>query len=1180
MKLHCNYNGSVTPVRPQLPARSRPRQGFALIVTLSLMVLLSLLAMAMLSLSSNALRSAAREAAQAEARANARLALNLALGQLQQHAGDDRRITWTADMIPAGDDFSQTAAVTGRRHWTGVHMSWDADLDQRPEPEFLAWLVSGPPIPSADVSEPTRSGSPDNSVRLVGAGAAGPDADAQIEVPAMSLRRAGSGAARLAWWTGDQGVKAMLGRPSDGPATDLAGVRNRLLAAPVHAVELARNGDAAPFAAMDKSDQRLRALTSWPQSAHHASDASGSQSLFHDLAPYSGGLLVNVREGGFRRDLSFLYERAPATDAADSLYSIGSEYGINHEELLNYYLLSRELEDLGGTTYTTGGTIPQGTRGLVMKPNAVEAKADPFHHFKHPVIVSYQSVYSLKTLPIGSPPDQVDRVYLVVDPIVTLWNPHDVPLVIPSSIFFTVIHFAFPYSIVIELNGQTYPCPTLTLTGSTLSRNSDTNQFGLRIADLDRLVFKPGEVIKYSQAADMEVAGNHNVRNLQGRPGFNYGGGLARPLRDHHGRHIDLKDGDRFTYTLEPNGYTLGQTSTSGRSIAGGNLHTRHFGTHMAIYSIGVHTGLATVENETAVIGGYTIDGDFGNKRADRHQPRMHNTPGTKPSSQRIYGDQPQYADVFPTFGTYDTRPLTVEQLRVDKAPVFMHSVNVKTETTSLTGTRTLQRFNPRAHQFDFYDLSEYERDLLPYEIEVEPVNSWVNRQLETSVNGNAFFGGGYDAADGTSLVTTHSVPRQPIHSLAAMQHSTANGFLMQQMATSGYINLMCRTPMLPQISHAIGNSSAPAVLAPDETSRVLPNGGRPVADHSWLANQALWDDFVFSSVAPQTTNAGYQTPRTQRQVVEQFLGGSNPLPIAQYQPNPGPRTVDAIIERLFDGEEARTEAADLMTSLIRVEGMFNVNSTSVQAWRVLLASLLEEDIVTHSPLGVESRTQTGDGVPVVGLNVPADQVSPGEGLVPAREAEQWNGRRMLTEKQITLLAEAIVSEVRRRGPFLSLADFINRRVTSGDAHLARAGAVQSALDSDEAGINRPYSRNARAVDAATTDRMAFPEAEAGAKSTGIPGIVKQADILTPLAPILSARSDTFLIRAYGEVTDADGNVTGRAWCEALVERGAEFVSGRQPPETALQDLENPADRSFGRRYNIISFRWLGPGEI
>ena len=150
-----------------------------------LMVLLTLLAVAMLSLSSISLRNAAREVAQAEARANARLALNLAIGQLQQHAGDDRRITWTADMIPAGDDYSQTAAVSGRRHWTGVHRSWDAGLDQRPEPEFLAWLVSGPPDAAADVSEPTRGGGADDSVRLVGAGTAGADADARIEVPAV-----------------------------------------------------------------------------------------------------------------------------------------------------------------------------------------------------------------------------------------------------------------------------------------------------------------------------------------------------------------------------------------------------------------------------------------------------------------------------------------------------------------------------------------------------------------------------------------------------------------------------------------------------------------------------------------------------------------------------------------------------------------------------------------------------------------------------------------------------------------------------------------------------------------------------------------------------------------------------------------------------------------------------------
>ncbi|MCH1932793.1 hypothetical protein L9G16_21870, partial [Shewanella sp. A25] len=86
---------------------------------------------------------------------------------------------------------------------------------------------------------------------------------------------------------------------------------------------------------------------------------------------------------------------------------------------------------------------------------------------------------------------------------------------------------------------------------------------------------------------------------------------------------------------------------------------------------------------------------------------------------------------------------------------------------------------------------------------------SWKNRALEISPSGNAYFGGGMNAQLGSSFVTTHSVPREPIVSLAALQHSCANGFEILQ-PKDGYACLNAREPMLPQVSHAIGNSVAP----------------------------------------------------------------------------------------------------------------------------------------------------------------------------------------------------------------------------------------------------------------------------------------------------------------------------------------------------------------------------------
>ena len=55
--------------------------------------------------------------------------------------------------------------------------------------------------------------------------------------------------------------------------------------------------------------------------------------------------------------------------------------------------------------------------------------------------------------------------------------------------------------------------------------------------------------------------------------------------------------------------------------------------------------------------------------------------------------------------------------------------------------------------------------------------------------------------------------------------------------------------------------------------------------------------------------------------------------------------------------------------------------------------------------------------------------------------------------------------------------------------------------------------------------------------ATGVPLEINQANILLPLAPKLSARTDTFRIRAYGEVRDADDNIIASAICEAVVQR-------------------------------------------
>ena len=88
---------------PHRPRSHRPRptpffgrsRGFALIVTISLMVLLMVIGLGLLTLSAISMRSQRIGSAQSVARANARLALLIAIGDLQKHAGPDQRVTAT-----------------------------------------------------------------------------------------------------------------------------------------------------------------------------------------------------------------------------------------------------------------------------------------------------------------------------------------------------------------------------------------------------------------------------------------------------------------------------------------------------------------------------------------------------------------------------------------------------------------------------------------------------------------------------------------------------------------------------------------------------------------------------------------------------------------------------------------------------------------------------------------------------------------------------------------------------------------------------------------------------------------------------------------------------------------------------------------------------------------------------
>ena len=112
------------------------------------------------------------------------------------------------------------------------------------------------------------------------------------------------------------------------------------------------------------------------------------------------------------------------------------------------------------------------------------------------------------------------------------------------------------------------------------------------------------------------------------------------------------------------------------------------------------------------------------------------------------------------------------------------------------------------------------------------------------------------------------------------------------------------------------------------------------MVDHSYLANKALWDDYFFSSIAPHLVDVfGGDQRVTADEIAQRVFFGEGQLPNRRIVPYREGLSRSSL-EELFGSDRAALDRAETMASHLLVRGPFNVNSTSVDAWRALFSSL------------------------------------------------------------------------------------------------------------------------------------------------------------------------------------------------------------------------------------------------
>lgn len=446
-------------------------------------------------------------------------------------------------------------------------------------------------------------------------------------------------------------------------------------------------------------------------------------------------------------------------------------------------------------------------------------------------------------------------------------------------------------------------------------------------------------------------------------------------------------------------------------------------------------------------------------------------------------------------------------------------------------------------------------------------------------------------SGDGVTNVVTLELPTSPITSIGKLQHAN--------------ITIYDHMPAL-----AIGNSFASPFIDRDSTYALFDNrwgNERIYYDISYLMNEALWDSYYFSSLSIPYDAGSDDYDESGSTVSETFdaaFDSSTPEPL------PNPRVtlslhesedIDTVKAKLFTNGDPASDGYARAAENLMVAGTFNVNSTSIEAWQAVLSGARDQQVYLSGQTSGESP-RSANSTPFSRLSQPTQTELTTDDLY---DSEAWGGFRTFSDTQIFDLATNIVAEIQARSsnqgtPFLTLSEFINRRLSNDQYGLA--GVLQAAIDATTSLNNRSMEGTGinevpqDSLDSPTFggDVLGFPNPENLTRADGsemtsassASTYLLQADILQSIGAFLNARSDCFRIRAYGESVDPNSSgATHKAWCEAIVQRIPEPLNPRDGTDVSQAAYWSAIDAdgdptAMGRKFQVISFRWLSEDEV